>query len=330
MAVFVFLFFKLTKAASLEEALHFHEVTMFYGAYVVIVVILLWEILERAVSFAYKRQQLLHPQRQKSMIFVQLALLIIPIVSLFAYLFNYQVLKIVPDCCKEAARFWSDAATGYVIGLLILYYELSKHATQAAIETAREKEIIQKELFASRYEGLKNQVNPHFLFNSFSTLTSLVETDPKTAVSFIDKLSDLYRYVLEHEKNEVVTLRQEMTFLEDYVFLIKMRHQNGVSITNAIDLDTSRYNVPSLSVQTLVENAVKHNAFSEEEPLEIHIRNESDQYICVSNVKREKPHHVPTTRIGLKNLANRVRLSLKKELQILEDNHTFMVKLPIA
>ena len=223
-----------------------------------------------------------------------------------------------------------DSASGYVIGLLVIYFELTGISTRRAIQSAREKEIIQKELFEARYEGLKNQVNPHFLFNSFSTLTSLVETDSKAAVGFIDKLSDLYRYILEHDGQNLVSLKCELNFLDDYIYLLQIRHQKGISIVKRINRPITNYKVPSLSIQTLVENAIKHNSFSEEDPLEILISDEDEGFISVKNLKKSKPVVKHTTKIGLKNLANRIRLSVKKELKILENESTFEVKLPLS
>ncbi|MEQ8924934.1 MAG: histidine kinase, partial [Fulvivirga sp.] len=250
-AVFVFFFFKLTKAANLEEAIHWHQASTNYMIYTVAVVMLLWEILDYAVNHFYKRVNTQQLEFRPSVIFFKSAMVCIPCVFLFSYIFNFHMIYWVPsDCCMEKPHFLSDAATGYVMGLLIIYYQLTKLTTKETVKNAREKEVIQKELLAAKYEGLKNQVNPHFLFNSFSTLSSLVESQPKLAVEFIDKLSDLYRYVLEHDTDNLVSLKKELDFLNDYIFLLKIRHQDGIKITNNMTLPLERVKIPSLSLQT--------------------------------------------------------------------------------
>lgn len=331
MAVFVFLFFKLTKAASLDEALHWHQASTNYMVYLIIVVMVLWEVIARTISHLSSKTNNFSPSKNITIIFVKTAMISAVLVTLFAYIFNYHLIYWAPpECCMEKSRFIADAATGYVMGLLIIYSEVVRLSAKNAIKAAREKEIIQKELLSAKYEGLKSQVNPHFLFNSFSTLTSLVETKPDEAVKFIDKLSDLYRYVLDHDTDILVSLKEELDFLNDYLFLLHMRHQSGIKITNNLDLPVDKIMVPCLSLQTLVENAVKHNAFSIEDPLEIIIGNEGTEFITIKNAFRPKNSPLQSTKIGLKNLSKRIKHTLKKELLILQDDNTFVVKLPIG
>ena len=134
------------------------------------------------------------------------------------------------------SQFWVHSAQGFVISLLIISSDIIQLYIKNAVNAAREKELIQKELIAAKFEGLKNQVNPHFLFNSFSVLTSLVEEDSVAAINFISKLSDMYRYILENDEKDLVTIEQELSFLQDYHFLLKMRHRDGIEIENRISL----------------------------------------------------------------------------------------------
>lgn len=299
--------------------------------YTITVVMILWEVVAYSVRYFASKSFAFHDQSSIKAIFIKTALLTIPLILLFTGFFTFVVSDYFEElCCDNSIRFIADSASGYVIGLLIIYFELTRISTKRAVQSAREKEIIQKELFEARYEGLKNQVNPHFLFNSFSTLTSLVETDSKAAVGFIDKLSDLYRYILEHDGQNLVSLKCELNFLDDYVYLLQIRHQKGISIIKRISRPIEQYKVPSLSIQTLVENAIKHNSFSEDDPLEILISDEDEGFISVKNLKKSKPIIKHSTKIGLKNLANRIRLSVKKELRILEDESSFEVKLPLS
>ncbi len=328
-AVFVFFFFKITKAAQIDEALLWSSSTTIYFFYTTTVVLILWEIIERFINYFYE-QNACNARHAFTVMFAKVAMVSLPFVLLSSFVFNYYVKVWVPDsCCMEIGRFWADTASGFVMSLLIIYSEIVKLSTNHAVNSAREIELVQKELIEAKYEGLKNQVNPHFLFNSFSALTALVEKDSKAAVLFIEKLSDLYRYVLEHDQNDLVSLKDELEFLDDYLYLLQMRHQHGIVVKRNINLPIENVKVPALSIQTLVENAVKHNAFSNDEPLEIIIENVGEYSIKVQNQRRPKQQYATTTKIGLKNLSNRIRLTLKKELQILEDDHTFVVELPI-
>jgi LytS/YehU family sensor histidine kinase len=131
-----------------------------------------------------------------------------------------------------------------------------------------------------QYEALKNQVNPHFLFNSLNALSSLIYENPGKAVEFINRLSDVYRYVLDSKDKEAVPLSEELTFVRSYLFLLKARFENNlVAETN---ISEEKGYVPPMALQMLIENAVKHNEISDEHPLKISVF-EKDQYIYVKN-----------------------------------------------
>lgn len=228
-----------------------------------------------------------------------------------------------------ANNFWTDSAQGFVISLLIISYEIIRIYTRNAIEDAREKEQIKKELVAAQYEGLKNQVNPHFLFNSFSVLTSLVEKDSELAVKFITKLSDMYRYILENDEKSLVKVKDELNFMDDFMYLLQMRNKSCINIKKEIDQIDPNAEIPPMSLQVLVENAVKHNSFSKESPLEIIIDAPDDRTIRVSNQKAEKKELIKSTGIGLKNLSKRLKLLVGKGLVIVENEEIFKVSVPL-
>ncbi len=258
----------------------------------------------------------------------------LPLVFLFAYIFSFEI-KPICECPNQIpidpfTELWVVSSQGFVIGLLIQAYEIIKAYIKTAVQQAREKELIQKELISAKYEGLKKQVNPHFLFNSFSVLTSLVESDSPMAVKFIEKLSDMYRYILESESKQIVTLQEELAFLDDYIFLMKMRHQEGIIVEKKINLDQSKMMIPPMSLQVLVENAIKHNSFSKVEPLAIFITNMADEFIVVENARKPKNEIVRSTGIGLENLSKRLVLLMKQGLEIVESPDHFKVKLPLS
>lgn len=337
--ILVFLFFKLTQESHWQHFFHWDITELVFLLYTVLVFLIIWEVATFSIKH-FKNRESFQSNRGFFRVFFKAAFSMLPFVMFFAYLFDFHI---HPGCCQlyptqcgdmsenldPISQFWTHTAQGFVFSLLIISSDTINLYIRIAVNTAREKELIQKELIAAKFEGLKNQVNPHFLFNSFSVLTSLVEKDSKKAVKFISKLSDMYRYILENDENDLVTIEKEINFLEDYHFLLKMRHQDGILIENKIDLVDKTTLVPPMSLQILVENAVKHNAFSPTEPLHIHLYNEGDQFIVVENQKKPKQELVKSTGIGLKNLSKRLLLSIKRGLEITENSKEFRVKLPI-
>ncbi|MCP4460399.1 MAG: hypothetical protein GY816_20610 [Cytophagales bacterium] len=330
-SVLVYYFFRINQEQHWQGVFTWNLEFVLYLCYTVVVVMFLWEVVARSVTYCTDRDFIL-TNKGLYIISLKATLIVLPFVFLFSYIFVYYI-KVNCNCPIDAdqlSSLWMMSAQGFVIALLIISYEIIRLYIRNAVQSARETNLIQKELIAARFEGLKNQVNPHFLFNSFSVLTRLVETDSAKAVKFIAKLSDMYRYILENDENHVVTIKQELAFLEDYIFLLEMRHQEGLIIQKNLSLKNWEAKVPPMSLQILVENAVKHNAFSAEEPLRIVITNEGERFIVVANPKRPKSELVNSTGIGLKNLSKRLTLSLKRGLEIVDDTGEFRVKLPIS
>ena len=195
---------------------------------------------------------------------------------------------------------------------------------QAAINL----EKLRSEQLASQYETLKSQVNPHFLFNSLNVLTSLVHQQPDTAVKFIKKLSEVYRFVLDSRKQEVVDLETELKFVEDYMYLQKIRFGENLNCAMEVPDHLMSKMVPPLSIQMLVENAIKHNEVSEEFPLSIRIVASGDE-IVVSNSVRAKKNKEPSSGAGLDNIKDRYEFLSGKKVAIVAGKETFEVRLPL-
>ncbi len=195
-------------------------------------------------------------------------------------------------------------------------------------KSIEEAESLKRAHLTSQYESLKNQVNPHFLFNSLNVLTALVHKDADLSEKFIRQLSDVYRYVLEVSEQELVPLEKELKALEAYVFLLKIRFGNNLTVD--IDVPKKEHQlIPPLSLQMLVENAVKHNIISKEQPLKISIFREADDRVVVENnlqKKDQQPHHLG---IGLENIKKRYQRFLKEDIIIEEKEGYFRVVLPV-
>ena len=251
-------------------------------------------------------------------------MVVLPLVLLFTYI-SHDIINPLLHEGKTPKDFWVMTVQAFVLCQVIILYEIIRLYIKHAINEAREKEQIKKELMTAQYEGLKSQVNPHFLFNSSSVLSSLVEKNSEDAVEFIGKLSDLYRYILENDEKSLVSIKNELSFVDDYVYLLQMRHRSALSVVKDLDRLDEDLKVPPLSLQTLIENAVKHNSFSKDEPLEIKIFVSGDKSIQVENRKIEKAALVKSTGIGLKNLSKRLKLLTGKGLTITENEEYFKV-----
>jgi sensor histidine kinase YesM len=178
-------------------------------------------------------------------------------------------------------------------------------------------------------EALKNQIDPHFIFNSLNTLSFLITRDPPSARLYNDTLAKVYRYILSNKERDLVLLREEVEFINNYFYLLKIRFGDAVSmIIEITDLSSEDFLIPPISMQALVENAIKHNDFNEQTPLSIHV-SISSTYALIRNPIQPKGYAAPTSRIGLRNLDNRYKLITKRNIVIENNFSTFTVKLPI-
>jgi LytS/YehU family sensor histidine kinase len=187
---------------------------------------------------------------------------------------------------------------------------------------------LEQDNIQAKYQALKHQVDPHFFFNSLSVLSSIVHTNPEMAGNYIHNLSKLYRYTLETKQNNVVPLTDELEFLDSYLFLMKIRYPYSLNFKIELDrLKTDRVGIHANCLQLLIENAIKHNTFKDDDPLTIEIA-EDDGYICVQNRIRKKKQPNPSTGIGLENIRRRYELCDEKKIIVRETDGNFIVKLP--
>jgi sensor histidine kinase YesM len=178
-------------------------------------------------------------------------------------------------------------------------------------------------------EALKNQIDPHFIFNSLNTLSFLITRDPQNARLYNDTLAKVYRYILGNKEKDLVLLREEVEFISNYFYLLKIRFSEAVNMEIEItDLAAEDFLIPPISMQALVENAIKHNDFTDSNPLTIMV-SVSSNFVVIKNAIKPKNYAPPTSKIGLNNLDNRYKLITKRNI-IIENNFKFFtVKLPI-
>jgi sensor histidine kinase YesM len=215
-----------------------------------------------------------------------------------------------------------------VLDMIVIYFYYSTYLTNHWIKSIEKNEELKRENLLAKYEALKNQVNPHFLFNNLNTLSGMVDQKHELATDFIKKLSDIYRYVLEQNDKEFVSIKDEIKFVDDYVFLTKMRFGKGLIfnsyITNYLNIQV----VPS-GIQMLVENAIKHNILSDDMPLKIEMEIEDGFIIVRNNLQKKMTINSGKKPLGLENLKKRYAYLSGASVVVTESDNKFIVKLPI-
>ena len=195
-------------------------------------------------------------------------------------------------------------------------------------ESALELEQVKREKLASQYQSLKDQLNPHFLFNNLNSLTALIKKDPDRAVNFVKELSEVYRYILNYAQKEVVPLDQELDFIGTYLELLNIRFGSNLNANIQSDKADS-YVIPPLTLQLLVENAIKHNIVSSSKPLSITIEMELPDYLVIRNNLQKKWDVPSSSGIGLQNIRKRLQFLTDSPLVVLEEEKEFIVKVPL-
>lgn len=199
-------------------------------------------------------------------------------------------------------------------------------------KSAMTQESTQQQIVAktetAKFESLKNQLDPHFLFNSLNVLTSLIGENPNQAEKFTTKLSKVYRYVLEQRNKDLVPIEEELKFAKTYMELLGMRFEDAVQFNIPDSISNNELKIVPLSLQLLLENAVKHNVVSTLKPLTINIY-EEDTYLIIENNVNPKEAIGKSTKVGLQNIADRYGLITQKGVKIENNNKTFKVSLPL-
>lgn len=188
---------------------------------------------------------------------------------------------------------------------------------------------LEKENLQSQFDMLKNQVNPHFLFNSLNVLSSLIKIEPDLAERFTEHLSKIYRYVLENKDKELVDLKTEMEFLYSYIFLLEIRFKDKLNVEININLDKLSYKILPLSLQILIENSIKHNIFSKKNPLQIRVFVDEDNNMCVINNYNKRENYIPSTGLGHVNIQSRYKYFTDKNVFFGVVESEYVAKIPL-
>ncbi|MEP7143302.1 MAG: histidine kinase [Ferruginibacter sp.] len=248
--------------------------------------------------------------------------------TFFTSLVSLLLLMFIAGKSNPAILFKTCAAIIIFVIMVTCVYEIIYLTEERETSTLKAEELNYARSEAE-LTALKNQIDPHFIFNSINTLSHLIKTAPEVAYLFNNNLATIYRYILFNKDKEFVLLKEELEFVSHNFYLFRIRYEKAVNLLIEIaDVKTENFLIPPISLQLLVENAIKHNEFTDESPINILIQ-VNNNYVTVKNKIVPKKYFMPSTKIGLHNLSNRYRILTKKEIIIEADDGYFIVKLPL-
>lgn len=289
--------------------------------------LLTWELGRQVLMFVRRRYPGISDVRNR-ILFTAVGYVVTSVVVVFPICYYYDVTEFwgypfTP--AKYAYNILIIAFLSFVIGSVYegIYYFRSWN------QVTLEAETLKKEQLQTQLDSLKAQINPHFLFNSLSALQSLIEEDPVKAEAFVGEMSEVYRYVLQSNEKQLTTLSEELQFMQSYIHLLHTRFGDGLQVHIEAEQGDLVKQIPPLTLQLLVENAVKHNIVQPDHPLHVRIRSAGDGYLEVQNNLQRKPTKVSSTGTGLRNIVAKYELMGQPEVRIIDDRQHFSVFIPL-
>lgn len=250
-------------------------------------------------------------------------------ITISNFLLNYTFDLFFPELKNNSSSLLDGAIRHFFVPVIIgLIYELSYLFTRLNITTI-EAEKLRGDQTVAQLDSLKNQISPHFLFNSLNTLITLISENQQYATEFAQKLSSVYRYILEYKEKELVSLETELNFIRSYIHLLKMRYPENLTIEYQIKEGHMSFLVAPLSIQMLIENILKHNIISKSKPLHIDIYTEKGDAIIVKNNLQLKKSVKDSTKRGLENIKRRYQFLTNKTVEVITTQRNFMVVIPL-
>ena len=249
---------------------------------------------------------------------------IVLILSHFLFQFKGMIFPRVDTDRHESTFVFKDFFVALVVIISVYVIKVIYQNQQNRLEIQN----LKIENLQSQFDALKNQVSPHFLFNSLNSLKTLIRETPEVAQEYLNHLSSVLRYTLQANENKLVNLNDELQFVESYFFLIKLRFNKNITLVQNINNKLMNSKIPPLALQILIENAIKHNEISKRNSLEISVSTTDDTLVVKNNInKKYSPE--PGTGVGLVNLSNQYRILAGKEILIKNDESNFIVEIPL-
>ncbi len=313
-----------------SEALKYYGISgngfLIAGGFILIC-LLIWEgnrLLETALSKRQHKKNKVHP--------LLLFFLASHVVSFFAALISYYVIAnwVLEE---EVIETMVPAKLIFLFSFRINLFLNCIHAIFYLLNQYRKKEVEAEELrkisAMASLQAIRNQVNPHFLFNNLNVLSTLVMQKNEEANTFIEKFSTVYRYILKNQDTELIPLKSELDFIHPYIFLLEKRFGSGLRVTIEISSDYEVLYIVPVALQMLVENAIKHNIVSAKRPLHVEITVNNDVFLIVKNNLQPREHNEVSEQIGLQNINKRLKIVAGREIQVLKGDDSFTVAIPL-
>jgi hypothetical protein len=290
----------------------------------VFTLILIFPLLGRVFNGAWKwwqKTNILNRWKYSDVLFVSIYLLVLPLILL---LLAYPTFFI--DDKQDIWVVWVATLifASIVVAIEVFWFMLKK---RQQLENLNERLLRNEEM--TKYQALMNQLNPHFLFNSLNVLAYLVHENPHTSERFIEELSKIYRYILQLNETYLVPLKKEIAFIDSYIFLQKIRYQDNLFFH--IHIEESFYDklLPPLTLEVLVENAIKHNVIDAKQPLHISLSIENDYLLIKNNIQARNEEEVDSTQVGLNNLLEKYQILESEAPEFITENGYFIAKIPL-
>lgn len=312
-----------------EDATLLDPQSVFYFSSALFLTLFTWEINDLLIKRKLKTDSGLDFHTSLKILAITIVLLI-PVSGLIYYLGIYEFDHICQiDAANKGLRFRVDWIRALLLGFTIMIFNIFYYSTKQKKDLELKMNLLQKEIMTSKYKSLKNQISPHFLFNSLNTLTSLMYEDRDIASDFVTRLASSYRYILDNKEADLVSLEKELGFLDSFIFMMNVRHTDSIHIETKIGVTASEYSIPTLSLQMLVENAMKHNYFSNEKPMHIKVYTVGKIALVVENTLRKRVLKEESTQLGIKNIQKRYSFYTNQKVTIESEDSYFRVTMPL-
>lgn len=293
----------------------------------ILITFMVWEGNLRIDTFLNKKFPWVKNPNKRILMQLPLSLIYSVLVIYFpSFIYDYFICQ--SGIVVKAELMGSSLIIGILITIILLSIEIGSQFFAQWKHSLIEVEKYRTESFQAQLQNLKNQINPHFLFNNLSVLSSLIYKDQDKAVDFINQLAKVYRYLLDNKNNELVTLENELKFIESYNYLLRIRFDKNIQFTLDIPAVNLQLLLPPMALQILVENAIKHNEVSADLPLNIYIK-VHDKMLTVSNNLQLRNSVENSTKTGLQNIKARYHYFTQRPVVISENDNLFTVQLPL-
>ena len=233
------------------------------------------------------------------------------------------------EIAADWTRIFDKAEVNFIAAFMIGSVYESVYFFEKWKVTIKQNEALKNQQVRTQFEVLQNQMSPHFLFNSLNTLTTLIAENPNIAIDFTEKLSEVYRYILQNKEKELVTLEEELEFARNYLYLLQIRYPENLHVSFEVEPQYMNNHIAPLTIQILAENCIKHNVISKTNPLYIEIYVQNGKSVVVKNNLQVKNVIEKSTKTGLVNIKKRYKYLCDQSIDVITTSKNFMVAVPL-